>query len=370
MSINSRLAVIHASTQKTSQFAVIYKPPGLVLSSHSPSALSLERILASNRPKMHQQFTRTSLTIHSTDQQDGNKQNMLSSSMGTTLSLPFPVKAVFFPHQLDRDAQGLLCVGFQKLVTRELCESIKLRKWRKKYKIIAEVDGKLCDSMKAMGERYRLNGMEGLDLRKGSIRTVLVNRTPSWLRWKKREEERLKLNWMKHVEDGILPEAQIHRQSGHPLLRTERLFASVSEDSAYLKSKDYLDEDNNAGKVAITNYELIDFLQPKELGDRKFALFEVETETGRHHQIRAHFAELGIPIAGDPLYNHFHIDRILKNSKLYDWDIANLTRDQWLHPKLGLGLQASFLEFPDPSNENKKLTVSCELPEEWKIHLK
>lgn len=51
------------------------------------------------------------------------------------------------------------------------------------------------------------------------------------------------------------------------------------------------------------------------------------------------------------------------------WDFDNLTRSQWLHPRFGLGLQASFLEFPYPVLEDKKgekVTVSCEIPEEWK----
>jgi 23S rRNA pseudouridine1911/1915/1917 synthase len=34
------------------------------------------------------------------------------------------------------------------------------------------------------------------------------------------------------------------------------------------------------------------------------ALVEVRLETGRTHQVRAHFAAIGHPVAGDPRYGH------------------------------------------------------------------
>jgi 23S rRNA pseudouridine1911/1915/1917 synthase len=34
------------------------------------------------------------------------------------------------------------------------------------------------------------------------------------------------------------------------------------------------------------------------------ALLEVRLETGRTHQVRAHFAAIGHPVAGDPRYGH------------------------------------------------------------------
>jgi 23S rRNA pseudouridine1911/1915/1917 synthase len=50
---------------------------------------------------------------------------------------------------------------------------------------------------------------------------------------------------------------------------------------------------------ARTHFEVIEALP----GD---SLAEVRLETGRTHQIRAHFAAIGHPIAGDPRYGHAH----------------------------------------------------------------
>ena len=52
----------------------------------------------------------------------------------------------------------------------------------------------------------------------------------------------------------------------------------------------------DAGKKAITNYEVKDCL------GEKFALIELEPLTGRTHQIRAHLDYIGTPIVGDNRY--------------------------------------------------------------------
>jgi 23S rRNA pseudouridine1911/1915/1917 synthase len=50
---------------------------------------------------------------------------------------------------------------------------------------------------------------------------------------------------------------------------------------------------------ARTHFEVIEAL-PED------SLAEVRLETGRTHQIRAHFAAIGHPVAGDPRYGHAH----------------------------------------------------------------
>ena len=51
----------------------------------------------------------------------------------------------------------------------------------------------------------------------------------------------------------------------------------------------------NHGKIAITNFEVIEYYN-------NFTLLNINIETGRTHQIRVHFSELGHPVVGDDLY--------------------------------------------------------------------
>lgn len=59
------------------------------------------------------------------------------------------------------------------------------------------------------------------------------------------------------------------------------------------------------GKEAITHYSVIRHLQG-------FDLVKIRLETGRMHQIRAHFESIGHPLAGDSRYGDFPLNRELK----------------------------------------------------------
>ena len=81
-------------------------------------------------------------------------------------------------------------------------------------------------------------------------------------------------------------------------------------------------------KEAILNYEIIKILD-------NFQLLEVDLETGRHHQIRAQLAKIGVPIKGDLKYGS-----------------ARSNHDGGIH------LHARQLEFIHPvTKENIKITA-------------
>ena len=53
-------------------------------------------------------------------------------------------------------------------------------------------------------------------------------------------------------------------------------------------------------KVTNSKFGSLKYTRVKDL--EKYSLFEIDLETGRHHQIRTHFSKLGYPIVGDLKY--------------------------------------------------------------------
>lgn len=62
------------------------------------------------------------------------------------------------------------------------------------------------------------------------------------------------------------------------------------------------------GRTATTHYKVI-----KTLANGAFSLVECKLETGRTHQIRVHFAHIGNPLVGDPVYGQSTSSRLLNN---------------------------------------------------------
>jgi len=87
---------------------------------------------------------------------------------------------------------------------------------------------------------------------------------------------------------------------------------------------------DQSGREAKTDYKVIE-----HIGD-KFTLLEVSPKTGRTHQIRVHFSNLGHPILGDKLYGGKPAGRMFLHA----------TYLEFTHPKTG---KATIFSSPLPS---------------------
>jgi len=97
-------------------------------------------------------------------------------------------------------------------------------------------------------------------------------------------------------------------------------------------------------KIAITEFQLV-----AATYEHKYLVYEVILHTGRTHQIRSHFSESGFPIFGDKLYS--------QNHNLVDVGDEEENSE-------GIGLQAFYLQFPDPYKK-KRITVELGIPHEF-----
>jgi 23S rRNA pseudouridine1911/1915/1917 synthase len=107
----------------------------------------------------------------------------------------------------------------------------------------------------------------------------------------------------------------------------------------------------SGGREAVTHYSV-----QKRLDSPygKFALLEVQIETGRTHQIRVHMASLGHPVVGDKLYGAPAEIRIRGTKKGATAQAVSLSRN-FLH--------AAKLQFAHPI-KGTVLNVSAPLPKE------
>lgn len=91
---------------------------------------------------------------------------------------------------------------------------------------------------------------------------------------------------------------------GKPKFKSQTLTAYLFKDSK--KSIVYISDEPKKGySKIITSYSIL------ESNSNGTCLLDVEIETGKTHQIRAHLAHIGLPIVGDGKYGNYEINKKL-----------------------------------------------------------
>lgn len=118
----------------------------------------------------------------------------------------------------------------------------------------------------------------------------------------------------------------------------------------------------SGGRAAVSHYRVT---QKAETAFGKFALLEVEIETGRTHQIRVHLSSLHHPVVGDALYG---APRALRRQDMRVGQSGSPKQDQQLSLNRNF-LHAAVLEFIHPAT-HERMRFERVLPTELQNFLK
>ena len=122
------------------------------------------------------------------------------------------------------------------------------------------------------------------------------------------------------VVNGILPVSDKKIELRTYLLKNERLNMSK-----------VVNKDTKGSKEAILEYKVI---KNFEYNNKKYSLVDIDLHTGRHHQIRVQFANIGHPLYGDIKYGQ-KINKVGQNLALFSYYLSffHPTKDEYLEFK-------------------------------------
>lgn len=140
----------------------------------------------------------------------------------------------------------------------------------------------------------------------------------------KEVSRQLEMNWKEKVFDRAY--VAVTWGAPVPALGTVRSWLTENEYGVVSSPTD------NGGKLAITHYKTL-----KKKG--RFALVQMQLETGRRNQIRVHMRELGHPLLKDPIYGYRDDNSPIKRLALHAFKLC------FYHPVTGKEIR---LETPFP----------------------
>lgn len=155
----------------------------------------------------------------------------------------------------------------------------------------------------------------------------------------------LQKQWLKHVVE----KKYIALVKGRVEPRRGGIDAAIAR--SIIDRKKMAVSARKGARLAYTEYKVLRYLYEHTMGE-PLTLLEVYPKTGRTHQIRVHFASIGMPIIGDAVYGDRKINELMHS----EYGVAR----QFLH--------ASELKINNPAT-HKRITIKSDLPQDLRLVL-